>query len=504
MKVRRYLAENYPEAIAQVKAELGIDAVILHTRTIRQGGFLGFFGKKMIEVTAALEDETLVQATAPASYGLGASRRRTETQAANAYRGQSSLDASGSNSFRTSAEERFSGSSRFGEAARRQESSEGDEYTPQHLSDFLDRFRDSFPDSAGDSIRAPEEIITRTPKNLPGAAENGATLREEGLSLRGSRRTTGATRNEEQRFESISAVEDDGLLEIRRELIHTQALLRQVVEQHEDDKSGKALEMPRYARRLWKQLVANDVDADLATELINGVLAECQAENEQELEELLRKRILDLMRHACRDEEKTTTPQVVALVGPTGVGKTTTLAKLAARKALMEKKRVGLITIDTYRIAAVEQLKTYAKILDLQVQVVFTPQELPRVLAQMSDCEIIFLDTAGRSHKNAMQMSELKAFFDVGQPTSAYLVLSLTTKFNDMMEIIAEYEPLSLDTLIFTKLDETTTYGNLFNLAVLLQKRIAYLADGQNVPEDIGSADPFELTDLVMGKRTYA
>jgi len=469
MKVRRYLAENYPEAMSQVKAELGIDAVILHTRTISQGGFFGLFGKKMIEVTAALEDEALLHTPPKAAMPIISGRRQL---AEGAYRGS---------------------------PARPPDEARTDEYTPQHLSDFLDRFRDSF---------GAEEIVSgpRAAQAVAADPELPALRAELGRQLNAA--SAPASPPPAATITPVAPVaapaETEQLQDIRRELAQTQVLLRQVVEQREDDKSNKTLEMPRYARRLWKQLVSNDVDADLATELINGVLAECQADNEQELEEKLRKRILELMRYACRPDEPPPLPQIIALVGPTGVGKTTTLAKLAANKALVEKKRVGLITIDTYRIAAVEQLKTYAKILDLQVQVVYTPQELPQVLAQMSDCEIVFIDTAGRSHKNAMQMSELKAFFEVGKPSQAYLVLSLTTKFSDMMEIIAQYEPLSLDTLIFTKLDETTSYGNLFNIAVLLQKRIAFLSDGQNVPDDITVADPFELTDLVMGKRAYA
>lgn len=457
MKVRRYIAATVPEAMDQVRAELGSDAVILHTRAIRQGGFFGFFGKKMVEVTAAVEEESLLRKSTPSVIAPG--RQQAAQQA---YRSFSPSLASA--------------------PIERDEADMGmDDYEPQQLSDFLDRFRDHFQ---------AEEVVS-APQN------QRYSEREEPTEVR-----TIPVRREEAQQEPQSSE----LQEIKKELQQTQALLRQVAEQQGDSIRDERVspEMPKAARRLWKQLVANDVDQDLATELMNSVLAECHADTEIEVEDVLRKRVLELVQQAVPDQGVSNHPEVIALVGPTGVGKTTTLAKLAAYYALVEKKKVGLITIDTYRIAAVEQLKTYARILDLQVQVVFTPQELPDVLAQMSDCDVIFLDTAGRSHKNAMQMSELRAFFEAGKPTRTYLVLSMTTKYSDMVDIIAQYEPLNLDTMIFTKLDETTSYGNLFNIIALLQKQVAYITDGQSVPEDINQADPFEITDLIMGKRNYA
>jgi len=477
MRVRRYVADTVGEAMAQVKAELGSDAVILHSRTIRQGGFLGFFGRKVIEVTAALEDEVIPAQPLPTLPSSGRDRR---WEAQSAYR----------NTATTPREIPSTGYTSTGSSLTPRDE---EPYTPQHLSDFLDRFKDHL---GSEEVVSPRGGLTMQRNQSP----TEAALASQTLPAREALPVSEVR----QPLYTEADLEEDQLAEIRKELQQTQALLRQVVEIRDDEKGTLANEMPRHARRLWKQLVSNDMDADLATELINGVLAEYQADNEAELEEALTRRVRELMQDACVGEPELRRPEIIALVGPTGVGKTTTLAKLAANMALVEKKKVGLITIDTYRIAAVEQLKTYAKILDLQVHVVFTPQELPRVLAQMSDCDIIFLDTAGRSHKNAMQMSELKAFFDAGQPTRAYLVLSLTTKFSDMMEIIAQYEPLRLDTLIFTKLDETTSFGNLFNIAILLQKQIAFLTDGQSVPEDINPADPQQLTNLIMGKKSHA
>ena len=483
MKVRRYIAESVGEAMAQVKAELGNEAIILHSRTIRQGGFLGLFGKKMIEVTAALEDEVMPRPQA-APLPQNPPNRRREAQSAYRNTGmrtpepsvrevrtpQRNLPISGAG-ISPGAGSSMNPSARYAPP-------EEEPYNPQHLSDFLDRFRDHLDaeevvsprTTAGQNrpavgtgntrvIEAPlvegTTVLRSDVQPMDRSADRlGVHAGEHALDVRATEPGASQPREAEPSSEQLA--------EIRKELQQTQVLLRQVVEQRDEEKSGLANELPRYARRLWKQLVSNEMNEDLATELINGVLAECQAENEQELEELVHQKVLEHMRSVCVAEIKAPRPEIIALVGPTGVGKTTTLAKLAANKALVEKKKVGLITIDTYRIAAVEQLKTYAKILDLQVHVVFTPQELPRVLALMPDCDIIFIDTAGRSHKNAMQMSELKAFFDAGRPTSSFLVLSLTTKFSDMMEIIAQYEPLHLETIIFTKLDVSCIFAGIF------------------------------------------
>ncbi|MGE5654600.1 MAG: hypothetical protein ACM3ZQ_10150 [Bacillota bacterium] len=194
----------------------------------------------------------------------------------------------------------------------------------------------------------------------------------------------------------------------------------------------------------------------------------------------------------------------MSLIGPTGVGKTTTIAKLAARSALIERQKVGLVTIDTYRIAAVEQLKTYGRILGLPVEVVFTPDELRETLARMQDMDCIYVDTAGRSHHNAPQMAELCNFHEAAQPDITYLVLSTTTKYRDLMEIIVSYEVLHPHGLVFTKLDETESYGSIFNVVALLQKPLAYITFGQNVPDDIQDFDPSHLTELIMGNGAHA
>ena len=189
----------------------------------------------------------------------------------------------------------------------------------------------------------------------------------------------------------------------------------------------------------------------------------------------------------------------VILVGPTGVGKTTTIAKLAGKLALVDKKKVGLVTIDTYRIGAIEQLKTYAEIMELPFKVVITLKEMEAALNSMKQCDVILIDTTGRSSKNAMQISELRAFVEKVNTKNIHLVISSTTKNNDVEAIVNGYKVLNYSNLIITKLDETSTYGSILNILDYAKKPLSFVTTGQNVPDDIKNLTAVEISNLVLG-----
>ncbi len=179
-------------------------------------------------------------------------------------------------------------------------------------------------------------------------------------------------------------------------------------------------------------------------------------------------------------------PKVLAFVGPTGVGKTTTLAKLSAKYGLLDRKRVALVTADTYRIAATEQLKTYGRIMGIPVEVADSPDDMVDILAKHKTIDLILLDTAGRSPSNDQQLDELKHFIFRSQPDEIHLVLSATTKYVDMLRIIERFgSAVPINRLIFTKLDETRYYGAFLNLMTNFQIPLAFCATGQNVPDDL-------------------
>jgi flagellar biosynthesis protein FlhF len=190
--------------------------------------------------------------------------------------------------------------------------------------------------------------------------------------------------------------------------------------------------------------------------------------------------------------------RLAALVGPTGVGKTTTIAKLAANFRLKEKRRVGLITVDTYRIAAVEQLRTYADIIDLPMHVVSTPREMRETVERMSHLDLILLDTAGRSPKDEVRLQELKAFLTEAAADEVHLVLSSMTGARTLEQTAEQFATVGATSLILTKLDEVESPGNVLPVLRSSGLPLSYLTDGQNVPDDIQIADAHRLARLVL------
>ncbi len=187
-------------------------------------------------------------------------------------------------------------------------------------------------------------------------------------------------------------------------------------------------------------------------------------------------------------------------VGPTGVGKTTTLAKLAARLSLIDNKKVGLITADTYRIAAVEQLKTYSEILGIPLTVVYEPDELKEAIKSYADRDFILVDTAGRSHKSKELREDIEGILRYMENPEIYLVLSLTTGYKDLISILESYRFLDEYRLIFTKLDEASSLANIVNIKVLTGRPLSYFTTGQSVPDDIEVASPDKVIADIVGE----
>ena len=191
--------------------------------------------------------------------------------------------------------------------------------------------------------------------------------------------------------------------------------------------------------------------------------------------------------------------KVVALVGPTGVGKTTTIAKLAANYRLRENKSVGLITVDTYRIAAVEQLRTYANIIDLPMEVVSTPREMREAIGRMKSLDLILMDTAGRSPRDQVRIQELKSMLAEANPSEVHVVLSAVSGAKSLTTTAEKFASVGTTGIIVTKLDEATGLGNLLSVRKVSQLPISYLTDGQNVPDDIQVATPRRVAELTLG-----
>lgn len=380
MVIKKYLVKNMNEALTRIRYELGKDAIIISQRKIRESGIKGYFKPKLIEVTAALENNKIDK----------------------------------KNKF-----------------AREKE-------------DDMD-FRNSL-----DSIK---KIISEKDKKI---------IKEE----------------VEEDKNNLNNNEN-----IKNEVKEIKELLNKVIKNtnKEDEKDL----ISEYLRDM-------DIDEKLLIDLLTKNYDNID-EFKKDFMNLLEKEI-DISTNNLRGK--------VVLVGPTGVGKTTTIAKLAGRLALIEKKKVGLITIDTYRIGAVEQLKTYAEIMNIPFKVVITLKEMEGAVKELEACDVILVDTTGRSSKNTMQISELRAFIQKVNADHIMLVMSGTTKNRDIQTILEGYNELAYEELIITKLDETSTYGCVYNIVKRSNKPIAYITTGQDVPDDIKVPSKNEIEKLILGEET--
>lgn len=234
-------------------------------------------------------------------------------------------------------------------------------------------------------------------------------------------------------------------------------------------------------------LVEKNVSDENARKLVDTILesTDITVLEFDQIKKVLYSKLLELIGTAYTIENESSKQKVYAFVGPTGVGKTTTLAKLAARLSLIENKKVGLITADTYRIAAVEQLKTYSEILGIPLTVVYEAEELDHAIKKYSDMDCILIDTAGRSHKSEELERDLKNLLINVKDPELFLVISLTTGYKDIKSIVEAYTFLDDYKLILTKLDEASSLANILNVKMLTNKQLSYFTIGQSVPDDL-------------------
>ncbi|MDE6926251.1 MAG: flagellar biosynthesis protein FlhF [Acetatifactor sp.] len=271
----------------------------------------------------------------------------------------------------------------------------------------------------------------------------------------------------------------------------------------EEELSEEELERNKFVRLLYNTMLENEVDEKYANQIIEN-LEKNKKPNmpfDYILANVYQKMILKFGKAEGIAPAKKG-PRIVLFMGPTGVGKTTTIAKLASNLTVQEKKKVALLTADTYRIAAAEQLRTYANILEAPFRVIYTEEDIRQAVQDFYIFDYIFVDTAGHSHKNVEQVENIEKLFSSVKTAGEYqtfLVLSATTKYRDLLQIAASYKEITDYQIIFTKLDETLTLGNLLNLKLFAEFPIAYVTCGQNVPDDIECFNPQKTVKQLLG-----
>lgn len=272
----------------------------------------------------------------------------------------------------------------------------------------------------------------------------------------------------------------------------------------EKESAEETGEQEKFIRLLYNTMLENEVDEKYANQIIDDVekIKKPNLPFDYILANVYQKMVLKFGRaEGIAPAEKG--PRVLLFIGPTGVGKTTTIAKIASHYCMEEKKKVALLTADTYRIAAAEQLRTYANILEVPFRVLYSAEEFNSAIADFSDYDYIFVDTTGHSHRNEELMDKMKELFEAVKKYGEcqnFLVLSATTKYRDLLKIASNYREITEYQLIFTKLDETATLGNLLNLRLYTDAPIAYVTCGQNVPDDIELFNPQKTVKQLLKK----
>ena len=426
MIVKKFQAPTEMEAIIKAREELGSTAVVLNIKSIKQRGLARLFKKDAVEVTAALEEKDIVD-------GINKNKPVFDNNAAS---GQEAKP------------ERMINQSMV---------SGGTSSTINLIAD---------DNTAVSSASAIEQKLD----SLHNLLQNQGNLNSD-MSSSGSQGKTVAASAYNKRMSDI-----------KEDISGAAGENKQVKER--ENANYKFLQL------IYKKLIDNEVDSRFADEIIGEI--ENSLKKESNLDSILaavyQKIILKLGKP--KTIEIGDKAKVIFFIGPTGVGKTTTIAKIASSFKIEKEARVAFITADTYRIAAVEQLNTYASIIDCPVSVVYSVEDMNKSLSEYKDYDLILVDTAGRSHKATEQMDELKAFIEeVAQRADefdfeCYLTLSLTTKYKDLKSIADKYDDVDW-AVIFTKLDETCSVGNILNIRMLTDRPLSYTTSGQNVPDDI-------------------
>lgn len=551
MLIKSFKAPTLKEAMANVKAELGVDAVILHTSKTKKGGILGFHSKEVVEVIAAVEDEASKPApVVPANEAVlqAAAEARSSRAAAREAAGQQSYGVpeadispisaalanftprSAVNQYQTAgtmeaisqAMAQNTPGQTFGEVLasvnQAQAANEPVEVNiaaavatepatePMHLmAEPVQPVAPApvepvavgiMPDEAGMAESVPAEQAPAAAEPEPAKieaakAEEAAAKAEVQAEVPAEVSEASVADGQPEAAASDESGKDEEIRDLQNQLEEMKAML---MEMSRNKGAGDAV--PTLQNAMQSQEVTEKIIQDMIAKL-NGteILA---PRNSVKAANALEKYIRKAIRVANGITLYSSKPKVVALIGPTGVGKTTTLAKIAAKFVLEQGARVALITADTYRISAVEQLKTYSDILGLPLEIVYNPEALRKAIEKHKDKQLILIDTAGRSQYNEYQMKELSGLLSIDADIEKHLVMSATTKTSDGVELLENFSICQPDRVIFTKVDETGTHGIILNILHRRKVALSYITNGQSVPDDIEPASVERLAELLL------
>ncbi|WP_413409623.1 flagellar biosynthesis protein FlhF [Paenibacillus amylolyticus] len=447
MRVKQYVVETMPEAMLQIRKDLGSDAVILSTKEIKVGGVMGMFRKKRIEVVAAVDKEENKQTTKPVQNQFTPVPRSFVPEA-----------------YRQTARSFVAAS---------------DESVTTNTADQSVQDQSAAAPSVFESRNIGSNIDSGS-----GSSSTDHKPRPQGADFSGSTTGPKPTGSDLQQDKLMTELQD----------------LKQMVTRL--SKQGTSADpVPEELHTIRERLTEQDVWPEVWESWFDSIQAKWSEDGlkEQDVEQIVKLEVMHFLEQRIEEGILPTT-RIVYVAGPTGVGKTTTIAKLAAEQMFKKQRKVGFITSDTYRISAVEQLRTYASILNVPLEVVQSPGDTQRAISRLENCDLIFMDTAGRNYRNELLVSELQSLLAPVENSETFLVMSMTSKSADMVQITEHFSKYGLDKVIFTKMDETGSCGPLFNLLHRFPLKLAYVANGQNVPDDLLKPDADSLSKQLLGE----
>lgn len=538
MKLKTYTAETMAQALGQVRKDLGKDAMILHTRSFRVGAWFGLGGKTMVEITASSSSIPGEPAKAPRvmprvaqpaparvehpveqlierqpEIVIQRGRTVTRQRLAHAPVGSQTEAPREARAGSINIDQPQSAPNQQADLTR------DDEYTGRDAL-FADELRNRTGASSAKPVRPikpqrPAQFVEPKPAaDSPGSdtepyaevviPKTKLKINKPHASVPPAPKNPSPEAPPETNPELKSQI--DTLSKMMGQVLESTRKTAVAVGTGNSDAALPNGEMPAPLFELYAKMLDNDVPVELADSLVGSVRDRLDA-LELKDPQIVRQALLRAIELTIetRSESLLTfesqpagRPRVIALVGPTGVGKTTTVAKLAATYKLRHGKKVGLITSDTYRIAAVEQLRTYAGIIDLPLKVANTPEELGQAVADFGDCDVVVIDTAGRSQFNTRRLEELAEFTAAANPDETHLVLSTTVGDNVLRKTAQSFKALGPDRCILTKLDEAVTTGPIAGLSHRIGLPLSFITIGQEVPDDLEPARADRLARCVL------
>ncbi|MGE4234012.1 MAG: flagellar biosynthesis protein FlhF [Bacteriovoracia bacterium] len=461
MQVKKFEAPTTAEALKLIKTELGPDAIILSMKNHRKG--FGLLSKASVEVTAAVSDRALMR------------KKNTEKMLP---------DESKSKMEKFSATTQANIIDRFDDHIQKRKKERTRKLDVQHSSG-----------TAFGEEELPDEIPTysrsgRTQGSAPVSNQAGVSAYP----------TPGA-----RKIEVIETSSD--ISAIQNEVTHLKRIVEEIKSEQMMLSDSKIAETTTEALNdEFQNLLRNGVHKKLATLLIKQAAFSLSPEQLKNRDKIVEALAVEMManikiEHPLDyrvDFKGGEAQRVFALVGPTGVGKTTTLAKLASQAILNKNMRVGLINVDTYKVSAVDQLSTYAKILNVPFRQVSNVAELDRALVEFRPLDLVLIDTSGRSQKDTEGLSQIKSLLSEFAAIRTMLIMSATTRDQDLFDVVTRFRMFSPNGVVFSKLDETSTYGSIYNVAAKTLLPLTYFTVGQRVPEDIEPASGERVVGLIL------